>query len=58
MKKFLWTWSWIYEKKFLLRSWIDEKILVYVVKLWRTLHNNDINLHPDPNIWLNIMFFV
>jgi len=27
----------------LTRSWIDEKILVYVVKMWQTLHNNDIN---------------
>ena len=39
MKKFLWTWS-----------WIDEKIVVYVVKMWRTVHNNDINQNPDPNI--------
>jgi len=31
-------------------SWIDEKIPVYVVKMWRTLHNNDINQNPDPNI--------
>jgi len=27
----------------LTRSWIDEKILVYVVKMWQTLHNSDIN---------------
>jgi len=24
-----------------------KKILVYVVKMWRTLHNNDINQNPD-----------
>jgi len=40
-------------KEFLVtRSWTDEIILVYVslVKMWRTLHNNDINQNPDPNI--------
>ena len=25
-----------------------KKILVYVVKMWRTLHNNDINQNPGP----------
>jgi len=36
-------------KNFLLaRSWID---VVYVVKMWHTLHNNDINQNPGPNIW-------
>jgi len=34
----------------LTKIWIDEKILVYVVKMWRALHNNDINQNPDPNI--------
>jgi len=39
-------------KNFLLtRSWIDAKIIAYVVKMWRTPHNNDINQNPDPNIW-------
>jgi len=39
-------------KNFLLtRSWIDEKILVYVVKMWHTLHNNDITQNHGPNIW-------
>jgi len=27
-----------------------KKILVYVVKMWQTLHNNDINQNPGPNI--------
>ena len=44
-------------KNFLLtRSWIDEKILVYAVKMWCKLRNNDINQNPDPNIWLNTFF--
>jgi len=34
----------------LTRSRIDEKILVYVVKMWHTLHNNDINQNPGPTI--------
>jgi len=34
----------------LARSWIDEEILVYAVKIWRTLHNNDIDQNPGPNI--------
>ena len=34
----------------LTRSWIDEKILVYVVKMWQTLHNNDMNQNPSPDI--------
>jgi len=36
------------------RSWIHEEILVYVVKMGRTLHNNDINQKPDPNIFDDI----
>jgi len=32
------------------------KILVYVVKTWRTLHNNDINQNPSPNIRWNTFF--
>jgi len=31
-------------------SWIDEKILVYVAKMWQTLHDNDINQNPGLNI--------
>ena len=54
--------SWTDEKSFyeleaglmkvfsLTRSWIDEKILVYVVKMWQTLHDNDINQNLGPNI--------
>jgi len=34
----------------LIRTWIDEKILVYVVKMWHTLHNNEINQNTVPNI--------
>ena len=30
----------------LTRSWIDEKLLSYVAKMWQTLHNKDINLNP------------
>src|SRR6218665_1960898 len=30
------------------RNWIDEKILVYVVKMWQTLHNNDIDQDAGP----------
>jgi len=33
----------------LIRSWIDEKILVYVLKMWRTLHNIDIIQNPGPH---------
>ena len=44
-------------KNFLLtRSLIDETILVYVVKMWCTLHNNDINQNLSPNIWWNTFF--
>jgi len=34
----------------LTRSGIDEKILVYAVKMWHTLHNNDNYQNPGPNI--------
>ena len=37
-------------------NWIDEKILVYVVKMWQTLHNNDINQNSGPIIWWNTFF--
>ena len=38
------------ERMSLTKSWIDEKILVYVAKMWHTLHNNDINQNPGSNI--------
>jgi len=44
-------------KHFLLtRSWIDENILVYIVKMWSALHNHDINQNVGPNIWWNTFF--
>ena len=44
-------------KNFLLtRSLIDDKILVYVVKMQCTLYSNDINQNPGPNVWWNTFF--
>jgi len=40
----------------LTRSWTDENILVYVVKMWRALDSNDINQNPGPNNWWNTFF--
>ena len=37
-------------------SWIDENIIGCVVKMRRTLHNNDTNQYSGRNIWWNTFF--